>query len=75
MNEQVVTHLARCAYDAYGHSTGWKNFQGNPMPEWADLGESVQHAWRAAAYEVARVAGAEIVQCAKDWLFPPKAAE
>lgn len=75
MNEQVATHLARCAYNAYGQSTGWKNYQGNPMPEWADLGEPVQRAWKFAAAEVARVAGAEMIQLTKDWLFAPRSEE
>lgn len=36
-------------YDAYGEFTGWRTFDGRPMPEWVDLGERVQGAWQAAA--------------------------
>jgi hypothetical protein len=41
--------LAKVAYQAYGEATGFKNFLGNAMPVWDDLGETIQGAWRAAA--------------------------
>jgi hypothetical protein len=41
--------LAQGMYDAYGKSTKYKNFQGNPMPFWIDLPEAIQNAWIAAA--------------------------
>lgn len=40
---------AQRAYDAYGAVTEHKNFQGDPMPAWADLGDTIQAAWVAAA--------------------------
>lgn len=40
--------LAQIAYDAYGESVGWKNYQGLPMPSWEDLPPAIQQAWRAA---------------------------
>lgn len=61
-------YLARVAYDAYGHSTGGKNYQGNPMPEFDDLGEGIQAAWAAAANAVAINVGAELVRRQKAWL-------
>lgn len=36
-------------YRAYGSVTDFKNYQGNPMPEWRDLPPKIQEAWRAAA--------------------------
>ena len=39
----------REAYLRYGSVTGFKNFKGDPMPAWADLGEKIQNAWMAAA--------------------------
>lgn len=52
--------LAQIAYDAYGRSTGRKNFRGDPMPDWADLPESIQTAWVAAVNAVVNeVAGNE----------------
>jgi hypothetical protein len=44
--------LAEVAYAAYGASTGHKNFRGDPMPAWEDLGEAIQTAWTAAALAV-----------------------
>lgn len=40
---------AKRAYDAYGAVTEHKNFQGDPMPAWDDLGDQIQAAWVAAA--------------------------
>lgn len=44
--------LAKIAYRAYGESTNFKNFRGEPMPEWKDLGKRIQKAWIAAATSV-----------------------
>lgn len=49
----ISEKLARIAYRAYGESTGWKNFQGNKMPEFDDLPGPIQAAWRAASLAVA----------------------
>lgn len=46
------TALARKAYHAYGKVTDFKNFQGNPMPEFDDLPETIKQAWREAAHTV-----------------------
>lgn len=35
----------KAAYAAYGEATGGKNFRGEPMPDWDDLGEKIQYAW------------------------------
>lgn len=47
------TELAKAAYQAYGETTNFKNYQGNPMPAWEDLGATIQDAWIAAADRVA----------------------
>jgi hypothetical protein len=47
-----ITELAKRAYTAYGSVTGFKNYQGNPMPEWDNLGETIQAAWCAAVRNV-----------------------
>jgi hypothetical protein len=52
MQHGTSTDLARLAYVAYGASTGHKNFRGDPMPAWDDLGEAIQTAWAAAALAV-----------------------
>lgn len=49
VDHNLLTDLARAAYHAYGERTDFRNFQGNPMPAWGDLGETIQDAWRAAA--------------------------
>lgn len=54
-----VDQLARTAYDAYGETTDRKNFCGEPMPAWEDLGDRIQGAWRAAARAVADAVAGE----------------
>jgi len=41
--------LEEAAYQAYGESTDWKNFRGDKMPEWEELPEAIQEAWRIAS--------------------------
>ncbi len=55
-SRKPIGQLAQEAYEAYGQTTGGKDYQGLPMPEWADLGEQIQNAWRAA---VSRATGRE----------------
>jgi hypothetical protein len=40
--------MARLAYKRYGAVTDFKNFQGNPMPEFDELPEKIKEAWKAA---------------------------
>jgi hypothetical protein len=44
--------LAQQAYQAYGQTTGFKNYQGLPMPAWSALGDTIQGAWVAAVNAV-----------------------
>ncbi len=44
--------LARVAYEAYAADSDWKNYQGNPMPQWQDLPENIRQHWRAAIKKV-----------------------
>ena len=55
MNNEL-TPLARIAYQAYGETTDFKNFRGEPMPEWDDLPEKIRQAWEAAAAAVQEAA-------------------
>jgi hypothetical protein len=41
--------LAKAAYHRYGSVTEFKNYRGDPMPAWEDLGPKIQSAWMAAA--------------------------
>jgi mono/diheme cytochrome c family protein len=47
------TQLAQVAYRAYGETTHFTNFRGEPMPDWAELGDRIQRAWVAAVAAVA----------------------
>lgn len=44
-------------FNAYGEHCGWKNFQGNDMPKWEDVGEAVQSHWLAVAERAAKITG------------------
>ena len=46
---ETTEDRARRAYQAYGETTHFRNYQGLPMPAWEDLGTPIQHAWMAAA--------------------------
>jgi hypothetical protein len=43
---------AKIAYKAYGETTEWKNFQGEPMPEFENLPLIIKKAWERAALAV-----------------------
>ena len=47
--ERYNVERAKAAYRAYGATTNFLNFQGNPMPEWDALPEKIRTAWVAAA--------------------------
>jgi len=44
-----MEEIAKEMYYSYGEVTGHRNFQGDPMPAWSGLGETIQAAWIAAA--------------------------
>lgn len=44
--------MAASAYRAYAHSTGNKNFRGDPMPALEDLPDAIKTAWNAATRQV-----------------------
>lgn len=47
--------MAAELYRAYGADSGWRNFQGNPMPEWLELPTAIRDHWVAAARAAERV--------------------
>jgi hypothetical protein len=55
-DDAILDSWARHAYHAYGEVTSFKNYQGNPMPDFDDLGETIQAAWRAATARVVDLA-------------------
>lgn len=48
--------LAQEGYLAYGDTTGNKNYQGLPMPEWSDLPGLIKQAWTNVAARIAHLA-------------------
>lgn len=44
--------LAKVAYHAYGSVTDFKNFRGEPMPEFDALPETIREAWCVASETV-----------------------
>ena len=54
--EQDLPTLAQIAYEAYGDMTGGKNYQGLPMPEWADLPARIKAAWNASVNATVKAA-------------------
>jgi len=61
--------LAMAMYNAYGETTNFKNFQGNPMPAWEELPESIQKAWIAAAIKARGIVVKETISNALDNIF------
>lgn len=41
---------AKAAYQRYGSVTDFKNFRGDPMPEFEQLPNTIQAAWVAAVW-------------------------
>jgi hypothetical protein len=44
--------IAKVGYQAYGDTAEWKNYRGDPMPHWDDLGDRIQTCWIMAASAV-----------------------
>lgn len=51
-DDELITELAENAFIAYGNAVGWINVAGKPVPVWADLGDTVRHAWKAATARI-----------------------
>jgi len=54
--EHDLPTLAQIAYEAYGDVTGGRNYQGLPMPEWADLPDRIKAAWNASVNATVKAA-------------------
>ena len=46
--------LAKRAYKTYGKAVDFKNYQGNPMPEFDELPEKIKNAWIQVIKEIDR---------------------
>lgn len=53
LSEGAWYEYAENAYDAYGETTDHKNYQGLPMPDWADLPQTIKTAWANSVKQVA----------------------
>lgn len=51
-DDELVTELAENAFIAYGNTVGWVNVAGKPMPQWAELGDTIRDAWKAATARI-----------------------
>ena len=45
MEHAERVEMAQVAYQAYGDTAEWKNYRGEPMPTWDELGERIQTCW------------------------------
>lgn len=55
---ELVARVTEGMYQAYGKTTDFKNFRGDPMPSWDELPVPQREAWVAAAvYAVAELTG------------------
>lgn len=41
--------LAQIAFEHYSDYTGWKTYNGKPIPPFEEIGEPIQRAWESAA--------------------------
>lgn len=69
VNMDSDTVLAMEMYQAYGKSTDFKNFQGNPMPAWQDLPEGIQKAWIAAGKKARKMVVNETIKVVLNNIF------
>jgi hypothetical protein len=51
----TTEQLAQSAYEAYGYNRAWKDYRGNPMPQWDTLPRHIQVGWMAAVTQVKSV--------------------
>ncbi len=49
----ATRQLARVGYEAYGHRAEWKNYAGDPMPQWEVLRPDIIEKWCAAVEAIA----------------------
>lgn len=62
----MINDLARTAYDAYGASVEWKNYQGLPMPTFEDLPPRIKDAWVAATLATVAAVEARTMRAVRD---------
>jgi len=48
MENTELANLAQIAYEVYAEHQNWKNYQGNPIPQWDQVRDDIKQAWQAA---------------------------
>lgn len=52
----MIDRLAQRAYEAYANNTQWKSVAtGAPLPQWEQLPEAIQEAWKASVADCHRL--------------------
>ena len=54
--------LGQIAFEAYGDNREWKDWRGNTMPQWNEVGSHIRIAWEAAAWAVEKALKEKPVQ-------------
>lgn len=68
--EETEIDLGQVGYEAYGERAGWKTFDGQDMPHWANARDDIKDRWRAAAEAVAESVAEAIVDAAAQSFLP-----
>ena len=45
--------LGRIGFNAYSEKADWKNYEGNPIPQWPDLPQHIRDKWAVATEAIA----------------------
>ena len=56
MDESRLPNLAQVAYEKYAQHQSWKNYQGNPIPQWDEVRADIKQAWYVAVKHVIELA-------------------
>lgn len=52
--EEELAQLASVAYKNYGKVADFKNFKGDPLPEWENLTQKTQEAWKGVVLSLSK---------------------
>jgi len=48
MENEQTGQLAQIAYEVYAEHQNWKNYEGKPIPQWAEVRNDIKQAWITA---------------------------
>lgn len=52
MENEQTGQLAQIAYEVYAEHQNWKNFAGNPIPQWAEVRPDIKRAWHVVVQTI-----------------------